>query len=71
MFKPVEKLEGAFVVQMARDDLISAWKSHATLARQANGEFSAIIAEIAALVCDASTIDVPYTTRAWFAKLKG
>ena len=71
LFEPVEKLQGNFVIRMGRDDVITAWKSHATLARQANDKFVDIITEIASLFSDASTIDVPYTTCAWVAELKG
>ena len=63
------KKQGTFVSRMTRDDVITGWKSHASLARQANDKFADIIAEIASLFCDASTIDVPYTTCAWVAEL--
>ena len=52
---------------MQKDDIIDAWKSHATLYRQANGKFDQIIRSISKeLILD--TYLVPYITRIWFAQ---
>lgn len=49
---------------------LSAWRSHATLARQAGNDFDAVVNEIVALVgTGAATLDVPYTTRVYMAQL--
>jgi len=62
--------EASHVCRVQTHLWLSAWKSHATLARQAGGDFDAIINEIAALVgTGASTLDVPYTTRVYMAQL--
>jgi hypothetical protein len=45
-------MEGSFVWQMPKSDVIVAWKSHATLRRKARGDsiFDGIIQEIASYV---------------------
>ena len=56
---------------MPKSDVIVAWKSHATLKRQAGSEsvFNGIIKEIASYLDGLpETIDVPYTTRIYFAQ---
>lgn len=52
---------------------LDAWRSHATLARQAGETFPAIIEAIDAFLKQGgqTEIDVPYTTRVWVARLKG
>lgn len=68
LFGPVQAIEDAFVAHFDRKDFIEAWRSHATLARQADGQFAAIIDEIAAII-PTSPVAVPYVTRIWFAQL--
>jgi hypothetical protein len=56
---------------MSRSDVIVAWKSHATLKRQAGSDsvFDGIIREIASYLDELpEIIDVPYTTRIYFAQ---
>jgi hypothetical protein len=56
---------------MAKSDVVVAWKSHATLKRQAGSDllFNQIIKEIARYLNDLpEIIDVPYTTRIYFAQ---
>lgn len=71
LFREVEHVEGNFKIEMSRADVVEAWKSHATLARQAGKLFDTIIAEINGALSDRSVIKVPYTTRIWFARLSG
>ena len=70
-FSAAKSIEGSFVWKMPKSDVIVAWKSHATLKRQAGSDsvFDGIIKEIASYL-DAlpETIDVPYTTRIYFAQ---
>jgi ubiquinone/menaquinone biosynthesis C-methylase UbiE len=71
-YSAVSSIEGRFVWAMPRADIIEAWKSHATLQRQAGSDarFNRIIGEIASYLDGRpATIDVPYTTRIYFAQL--
>ena len=74
LFSPTKSIEGNFVWKMPKSDIIVAWKSHATLKRQAGSDsvFDNIIEEIAKYLDQLpEIIDVPYTTRIYFAqKLK-
>ncbi|MGY2125099.1 class I SAM-dependent methyltransferase [Nocardia gipuzkoensis] len=50
---------------------LNAWRSHATLARQAGSEFETIVDEIGAIIGDEQpTLDIPYTTRVYIARLR-
>jgi ubiquinone/menaquinone biosynthesis C-methylase UbiE len=73
LFSPAKSLSGDFVWEMPKSDIIVAWKSHATLRRQAGSDavFDKIIAEISKYLAPLpETIDVPYTTRIYYAQLK-
>jgi SAM-dependent methyltransferase len=70
-FSAAKSIEGSFVWQMPKADIIVAWKSHATLKRQAGSEslFNDIIEQIASYLAELpESIDVPYTTRIYFAE---
>lgn len=70
-FTPAKSIEGSFVWKMPKSDIIVAWKSHATLKRQAGSDsvFNSIIKEIARYLDKLpQVIDVPYTTRIYFAQ---
>jgi ubiquinone/menaquinone biosynthesis C-methylase UbiE len=71
-FLPARTIEGTFNWQMPKTDIIVAWKSHATLKRQAASDavFDRIIADITKYLASMpENIDVPYTTRIYFAQL--
>jgi ubiquinone/menaquinone biosynthesis C-methylase UbiE len=71
-FSEAKSIEGSFVWQMPRSDIIVAWKSHATLRRQAGSDsiFNRIIKEISKYMDSLPAhIDVPYTTRIYFAQM--
>ena len=71
-FSAVRSIERTFLWEMPRADIIVAWKSHATLKRQAGGDalFNRIIAEISSyLERQSATIAVPYATRIYYAQL--
>ena len=63
-------IEGQIQHSVATDDWVNAWRSHATLARQAGEVFAKVVDEIAELVAGQSEVMVPYTTRIWAAKRK-
>jgi ubiquinone/menaquinone biosynthesis C-methylase UbiE len=70
-FSATKSIEGSFVWKMSKSDVIVAWKSHATLKRQAGSDsvFNAIIDQIAGYLDELpETIEVPYTTRIYFAQ---
>lgn len=70
-FSATKSIEGNFVWKMPKSDVIVAWKSHATLKRQAgsNSVFDSIIKEIASYLDKLpEIIEVPYTTRIYFAQ---
>jgi SAM-dependent methyltransferase len=68
-FGPASHIEDTFSIDMPVEDVIEAWKSHATLARQAGARMDAIVAEIRASLPQSGSVRVPYTTRIWFAQL--
>ena len=70
-FGAVQRVEDTFAVDMSLEDVIEAWKSHATLARQAGERMSSIIGEIRAALPHGEAVRVPYTTRIWFTRLSG
>lgn len=68
--KAVETIEGPVMHRQSVDDCIEAWRSHATLQRQAGERFDAIVEEIAALVRKAGSAElhIPYVSRIWLAQ---
>jgi ubiquinone/menaquinone biosynthesis C-methylase UbiE len=71
LFSATKSIEGSFVWKMSKSDVIVAWRSHATLKRQAGSDsvFNSIIKEIASYLDKMpEVIDVPYTTRIYFAQ---
>ena len=71
LFSVTKSIEESFVWKMPKSDVIVAWKSHATLKRQAGSDavFDGIIQEIASYLDTLpEIIDVPYTTRIYFAQ---
>jgi ubiquinone/menaquinone biosynthesis C-methylase UbiE len=71
-FSAVTSIERRFLWEMPRSDIIVAWKSHATLKRQAGSDplFTGIIAEISRYLEGLSaTLAVPYATRIYYAQV--
>ena len=60
-------VQGEVLHRQAVEDTVEAWRSHATLHRQAGERFAAIIDDIQAYLASlaTATIEIPYTTRAW------
>ena len=70
-FSPVKSIERSFDCAMLRSDIVAAWRSHATLRRQAHDDamFTRIIAQISSYLADLpEEITVPYATRIYFAQ---
>ncbi|MBC6401474.1 MAG: methyltransferase domain-containing protein [Ekhidna sp.] len=70
LYGEVTYLEGSHTVDVNVVDYIEAWRSHATLERQAGANFYKIISEIEQYLAGKESIPVPYTTRLWMAQLK-
>jgi SAM-dependent methyltransferase len=73
LFEDGERIEGPVRHTQSIVDWVDAWRSHATLQRQAGAAFGAIVDEIDALLTASgkTEIVVPYTTRIWLAPLCG
>jgi choline kinase/ubiquinone/menaquinone biosynthesis C-methylase UbiE len=72
-FGAVQSVERGFVWPMSGADIVVAWRSHATLRRQAGDDatFERIIAAIADCLAGLpETIAVPYTTRIYFCQAR-
>lgn len=70
-FMPVRAVSQQFIASLSRSDVVEAWLSHATLARQAGDRLSEIVKRIEALLPRTPTVAVPYETRAWYAQRRG
>ena len=70
LFGPVEKIEGTVIHTQPVAEAVEAWRSHATLQRQAGDSFAATVERIAAFLASLGTesIEIPYTTRIWAAQ---
>lgn len=70
LFSEVTPLSAPVVHTQSIDDCLEAWRSHATLARQAGEHFPQVVQDIERLLEGRSEIQVPYETRGWMAQLK-
>jgi ubiquinone/menaquinone biosynthesis C-methylase UbiE len=72
LFDEVLKFSGDVVHTQTIPEVVEAWYSHATLARQAGDKFSKVVSDIEDYLnsLDLPSIDVPYTTNVWMAQLK-
>lgn len=72
LFDEVIKIEGTVMHTQSVSEVVEAWRSHATLHRQAGDKFEDIIEGISQLLekMNVNSIDIPYTTRIWMAQLK-
>lgn len=72
LFAQVHDAEGRILHRQSMVDVVTAWRSHATLHRQAGAAFDTIIADIETYLegLQQESIEVPYQTRIWFAQLK-
>lgn len=72
LFNAIHYIEGHVVHQQDIASVVEAWRSHATLARQAGDLFELVIEDIEKFLLGLGTdhIQIPYTTRLWAAQLK-
>ncbi|HLN23643.1 MAG TPA: class I SAM-dependent methyltransferase [Patescibacteria group bacterium] len=69
LFEGVSAFSAGFTTSMSKQTVMDAWRSHGTLARQAGESFPAILDAIDALL-DGEVVEVPYTTRLWYARFQ-
>ena len=72
LFEDICQFEGKIEWEQGVQDVLEAWRSHATLQRQAKEKFAAIIGQIGEFLVglNTETIMIPYTTRVWMARKK-
>jgi ubiquinone/menaquinone biosynthesis C-methylase UbiE len=70
LFEPVVRISADIVHSQAIEDCVNAWRSHATLERQARDKFIVIVADIETFLKDlkVKSIKIPYTTHTWVAQ---
>ncbi len=70
LFNEVVKIEGSVIHKQTIAECVEAWRSHATLERQAGEKFKELITEIEnfLLSLNVPEIKIPYTTRIWLAQ---
>jgi len=70
-FGPVVHLDSRVVHEQTIEECAEAWRSHATLERQAGATFCDVVAQIERylLSLKAPTIQIPYVTNVWIAQL--
>ena len=73
LFGRTRRVEASTNHFVSVDAWLEAWRSHATLQRQARGRFPEILREIGDIVRSVAsdTMVVPYTTRMWIAPRTG
>ena len=72
LFGPVVHLDARVTHQQRVEDCLEAWRSHATLERQAGARFPEVISAIEDYLgsLGSASIQVPYSTNIWVAQLK-
>lgn len=70
LFTAVTYFESPVLHTEQKTDVVTAWRSHATLKRQAKGNFERIVESIAEYLdsLPGSGLTVPYMTRGWIAQ---
>jgi ubiquinone/menaquinone biosynthesis C-methylase UbiE len=72
LFGPVVHIDSRVMHNQTIDECVEAWRSHATLERQAGGIFEEVIAAIEKYLrsLGVSSIQIPYSTNVWIAQLR-
>ena len=72
LFKSVIHINSTVIHQQSITECTAAWKSHATLERQAGKSFNRVIDEIHNYLqkLGKKTIKIPYTTNIWMSQIK-
>lgn len=71
-FASVVHLDARVVHEQTLDECVEAWRSHATLQRQAGDGFAGVVAAIEGYLrgLGVASIAIPYTTNVWIAQLR-
>ena len=73
LFGEVIHLDAKIMHEQTIDECVEAWRSHATLERQAGDNFGNVIEAIEKFldskIAEGSVIEIPYTTNIWIAQL--
>lgn len=72
LFGPVVHLDSRVIHEQSIEECVEAWRSHATLERQAGAAFSDVVAAIEGYLQSINTpaIQIPYSTNIWVAQLR-
>ncbi|SUI76033.1 class I SAM-dependent methyltransferase [Shewanella morhuae] len=72
LFDSVIHLDAKVIHQQTVDKCIEAWRSHATLERQAGDKFLKVVDSISSYLrgLNMESISIPYSTNIWMAQLK-
>lgn len=70
LFEDSIRVTGRIDNEIATADYVEAWRSHATLQRQAGESFGALVDRIEKVLEGRDAIVVPYTTQMWVAQAK-
>jgi ubiquinone/menaquinone biosynthesis C-methylase UbiE len=72
LFGPVVHLDSQVIHEQGVLECVQAWRSHATLERQAGASFDIVVSAIEEYLISlkSPTIRIPYTTNLWIAQLK-
>lgn len=77
LFGPVVHLDSRIVHEQTLDECVEAWRSHATLERQAGAAFADVVAEIDRFLRDEiggdgekNVVEIPYLTNIWVAQAR-
>ncbi|MDC0307427.1 class I SAM-dependent methyltransferase [bacterium] len=72
LFGPVVHLDSRVMHEQTLDECIKAWRSHATLERQAGPDFGAVVTAIETHLksLNIKVIQIPYSTNIWVAQLR-
>ncbi len=70
VFRDVAFKEFTVAHEQSTEDMIEAWRSHATLSRQSGDRFPAVIDEISGYLdgLGKPVVGIPYVTRIWLAQ---
>lgn len=69
---PVTHLDATIIHEQSIEECVEAWRSHATLQRQAGERFADVVKSIESYLVGLKTdsIKIPYSTNVWLAQLK-
>ena len=72
LFGPVVHLDAGVIHEQTIEECLEAWRSHATLERQAGANFHEVISAIDDYLSGLGTasIQIPYSTNIWVAQLR-